>query len=60
MQKTHNKRLTENARSLRKKMTKEERHLWYDFLKGLPTMVHSILSVLENKMMLCVMPIYSH
>lgn len=21
-------------------MTKEERHLWYDFLKGLPVMVH--------------------
>ena len=21
-------------------MTKEERHLWYDFLKGLPMMVH--------------------
>ena len=21
-------------------MTKEERHLWYDFLKGLPIMVH--------------------
>ena len=24
------------ARTLRREMTKEERHLWYDFLKGLP------------------------
>ena len=29
-----------NARNLRKNMTKEERHLWYDFLKVLPIMVH--------------------
>ena len=36
----HNKSLRGNARSLRKNMTKEERHLWYDFLKGLPVMVH--------------------
>ena len=33
-------RLNGNARTLRKNMTKEERHLWYDFLKGLPIMVH--------------------
>ena len=26
---------TKNAQTLRKNMTKEERHLWYDFLKGL-------------------------
>jgi len=36
----YNKELKGNARSLRKNMTKEERHLWYDFLKGLPVMVH--------------------
>lgn len=36
----YNKRLKGNAQSLRKNMTKEERHLWYDFLKGLPVMVH--------------------
>ena len=29
----HNTNLTTNARTLRKNMTKEERHLWYDFLK---------------------------
>ena len=29
-----------NARALRKNMTREERHLWYDFLKDLPVMVH--------------------
>ena len=31
-----NKKLTTNAQNLRKSMTKEERHLWYDFLKQLP------------------------
>ncbi len=35
MNKTSNKRLTSNSQTLRKNMTKEERHLWYDFLKGL-------------------------
>ena len=32
----HNTDLTSNARTLRKNMTKEERHLWYDFLKRYP------------------------
>ena len=32
----HNKKLVPNARQLRKEMTKEERHLWYDFLKEYP------------------------
>ena len=32
----YNKRLKGNARSLRKNMTKEERHLWYDFLREYP------------------------
>ena len=31
-----NKRLTPNAQTLRKNMTKEECRLWYDFLKKLP------------------------
>ena len=35
-----NPKLSSNARTLRKNMTKEERHLWYDFLKELPIMVH--------------------
>ena len=35
----HNKRLTSNAQSLRKNMTPEEKHLWYDFLKKLPITV---------------------
>ena len=34
MQYKHNPNLTSNARELRKNMTKEERHLWYDFLKS--------------------------
>jgi len=29
----HNPALTANAKALRKNMTKEERHLWYDFLR---------------------------
>ena len=36
MNKTNNSRLTGNAKTLRKNMTKEERHLWYDFLKTYP------------------------
>ena len=32
--------LTPLARQLRREMTKEERHLWYDFLKTLPLTVH--------------------
>ena len=35
-----NAKLTPNAKSLRKNMTKEERHLWYDFLKQLSITVH--------------------
>ena len=40
MKQTNNRELTGNARTLRKNMTKEERHLWYDFLKMLPITVH--------------------
>ncbi|MBQ7792568.1 MAG: DUF559 domain-containing protein, partial [Clostridia bacterium] len=36
MERKHNTELTTNARTLRKNMTKEERHLWYDFLKSYP------------------------
>ncbi len=36
MERKHNAKLTENARSLRKEMTKEERRLWYDFLRTYP------------------------
>ena len=32
----YNKSLVSNARILRKNMTKEERHLWYDFLRPYP------------------------
>ena len=32
----YNRRLVPNARALRKNMTPEEKHLWYDFLKRLP------------------------
>jgi very-short-patch-repair endonuclease len=36
----YNKKLTPLTRTLRKNMTAEERHLWYDFLKKLPFTVH--------------------
>ena len=36
----YNGNLTANAKKLRKNMTKEERHLWYDCLKQLPVTVH--------------------
>ncbi len=33
MERIHNKNLVPNAKNLRNNMTKEEKHLWYDFLK---------------------------
>ena len=36
MQRKHNKQLVSLAKQLRKEMTKEERHLWYDFLRSYP------------------------
>ena len=40
MNKANNSKLTANAKTLRKRMTKEERHLWYDFLKTLSVTVN--------------------
>ena len=36
MEYKHNKKLVPFAKELRKNMTKEERHLWYDFLRDYP------------------------
>ncbi len=36
MNRKHNTALTNNAKVLRKTMTKEEKHLWYDFLRDYP------------------------
>ncbi|MBQ2826585.1 MAG: DUF559 domain-containing protein, partial [Clostridia bacterium] len=36
----YNKNLVSNAQALRKNMTPEEKHLWYDFLKKLPCTVN--------------------
>ena len=36
MQSKHNKQLVPLARQLRKEMTKEERHIWYNFLRTYP------------------------
>ncbi|MDL2264481.1 endonuclease domain-containing protein [Synergistaceae bacterium OttesenSCG-928-I11] len=35
----HNAALTPHAKELRKSMTKQERHLWYDFLRTYPLRV---------------------
>ena len=40
MNEQYNEKLVSNAKNLRKTMTKEERHLWYDCLKLLPVTVH--------------------
>ena len=40
MNPTNNPRLTKLSQFLRKNMTKEERHLWYDFLKECPQTFH--------------------
>ena len=36
MQRKHNKQLVPLVKQLRKEMTKEELHLWYDFLRSYP------------------------
>lgn len=36
MDKKYNEELIKNAKVLRKNMTKEERHLWYDYLRNAP------------------------
>ncbi len=36
MTRKHNKNLTTNAKKLRKNMTKQEKHLWYDYLRTYP------------------------
>ena len=36
MQSKHNRQLVPLAKRLRREMTKEERHLWYDFLRSYP------------------------
>ena len=36
MEYKHNKKIVPLAKGLRKNMTKEERHLWYDFLRDYP------------------------
>ena len=51
MDRKHNKTITHLANTLRKNMTKEEKHLWYDFLKKLPVNVrrqHNIESYIVD------------
>lgn len=38
--KKYNSKIVSNSRVLRKNMTKEERHIWYDFLRLLPLTIN--------------------
>lgn len=38
--KKYNSALVPNSKTLRKNMTKEERRIWYDFLKNLPVTIN--------------------
>ena len=40
MARIHNAKLKPFSQKLRRDMTKEERHLWYDFLSHLPLTIH--------------------
>ncbi|MBO5440222.1 MAG: endonuclease domain-containing protein [Clostridia bacterium] len=40
MNKNNNPYLTEISQELRRNLTKEEKHLWYDFLKALPQTIN--------------------
>ena len=40
MKRNYNPALKERSQQLRREMTKEEKHLWYDFLKKLPVTVN--------------------
>ena len=40
MNKTYNSRLIKNAKTLRKNMTSQERHIWYDFLRNYPLTIN--------------------
>lgn len=39
MKKRHNKEMVPLAKALRNNMTKEEKHLWYDFLRTYPIQI---------------------
>ena len=45
MNDSYNPQLKKYSTKLRKNMTKEEKHLWYDFLKHLPVTVHRQKSI---------------
>ena len=40
-----NRNLINAARQLRKNMTKQERHLWYDFLRSYPVKIYKQRSI---------------
>jgi very-short-patch-repair endonuclease len=43
----YNKKLIPRAKELRKEMTKQERHLWYDFLRHYPIKIYK-QKVIDN------------
>ena len=45
MPQNYNPNLKKHSQELRKNMTKEERHLWYDFLKTLPITINRQKSI---------------
>ena len=44
----YNQKLVSTARTLRKNMTPEEKHLWYDFLKRLPVNIRRQHNIENN------------
>ena len=55
MQRKHNKDIVPATRMLRKNMTKEEKHLWYDFLRTYPVRFsrQKILGRVYRRFLLC-------
>ncbi len=43
----YNPKMLERSRSLRKEMTPEEKHLWFDFLRSYPVHVYKQRSIAE-------------
>ncbi len=44
----YNSKMLERSRALRKEMTPEERHLWFDFLRSYPLHIYKQRSIAEH------------
>ena len=49
MNERNNPNLKSNSQTLRKNMTKEEKHLWYDFLKNIPYTVNRQIDGIQHR-----------